>query len=67
MDRPERVSRVTPPTTTIANTSAQQISSQVATYRRARLSIAGPAAGAGAMRVECMGCMGCIVFGPLGG
>src|SRR6267378_1133201 len=33
MDRPECVRRVTPPTTTIANTSAQQTSSQAATAR----------------------------------
>ena len=33
IDRPEPVNRVTPPSTTIANTSAQQTSSQVATWR----------------------------------
>ena len=31
IDKPECVSRVIPPTTTIANTRAQQISSQTAT------------------------------------
>src|SRR5512135_534855 len=35
IDSPEWVSRVTPPTTTIANTSAQQTNSQAATGRRA--------------------------------
>ena len=34
IDSPECVSRVTPPTTTIANTSAQQTSSQIATAWR---------------------------------
>ena len=33
IDSPECVSRVTPPTTTIANTSAQQINSQAAIVR----------------------------------
>jgi hypothetical protein len=33
IDRPDPVKRVTPPSTTIANTSAQQISNQVATAR----------------------------------
>src|SRR5436190_21211197 len=40
IDRPECVSRVMPPTTTIANTSAQHASSQMATWRFA-LSTAG--------------------------
>ena len=31
IERPESVSRVTPPTTTMANTKAQQINSQIAT------------------------------------
>ncbi len=35
IDRPEWVSRVTPPTTTIANTSAQHTSSHAATCLRA--------------------------------
>ena len=33
MDKPEPVRRVTPPSTTIANTNAQQISNQVAIAR----------------------------------
>jgi hypothetical protein len=35
IDSPEWVSRVTPPTTTIANTSAQHSKSQIATARGA--------------------------------
>lgn len=37
IDSPDPVSRVTPPSTTIANTSAQQTNSQVAIARLAAL------------------------------
>ena len=49
IDNPECVRRVTPPTTTIANTSAQQTNSHVATLRRAsKGSCTARAPGAGA-------------------
>jgi hypothetical protein len=47
MDNPEWVSRVTPPTTTMQNTSAQHTSSHDATWLRARAPIAGWARVAG--------------------
>ena len=43
IDSPEWVSRVTPPTTTMANTSAQQASSHAATWSRARAPGSPPA------------------------
>ena len=51
IDSPECVSRVTPPMTTIANTSAQQVNSHVATARRASKEDAGA-------RVPCAGTEG---------
>jgi hypothetical protein len=41
IDNPECVSRVTPPTTTIANTSAQQTNNHVATLRLADARASG--------------------------
>src|SRR5437879_1004869 len=62
IDRPEWVRRVTPPTTTIANTSAQQASSQAATARS--LSRAGAGLG-GDASAYCMRVILACAGGPL--
>jgi hypothetical protein len=59
IDKPEWVRRVTPPTTTIANTSAQQRKSHAATARCAPLPAAGAGcAPAGAAATEAEGSFG---------